>query len=538
MDKKFIDFKKINDWEIETDTGFKPIYSIYKTIPYQIYHLTFEDNITLKCADTHILYDVNYNEVYVNQLKINDVYQTKYGNKKILNISIENEENMYDISVDDSNHRYYTNDVLSKNTDTVCAYLLWCINFNHDFTIGVLANNGKKAREVLGRIKKMFEFLPWWLKGGIIEWNKSNITLSNGSTAFANATTEESLTGYTVNIVYADEFALVENDEEFYVSAFPTISSGTSSKFIITSTPRDLNLFYKLVQDSLSNNNDFVTKIYPWWYHPNRDEEWKESILKNMNYNNEKFRREYECIFSIASETLIDGTALSKLKPTTPIFYNKYFNIYEYPKEDNNYIIIVDSAEGTGKDYSTTIVINVTHKPYNVVFVYRNNEISPLLFSNVVYDTCVKYNNGFLLIESNSIGSLVANELFNTYDYDNMYLSSKFDLDFASDDVTLGVKITYRNKTIGCTVLKTIIENNNLIVNDSTIIEELKSFVRYKKSYRASRHKNDDTVSCLILFSWFSIQQQYEMITEQNFKSYIKDNMTYEPLNFYLDDGA
>ena len=123
---KFIDNIELdNGWEIETDTGFKPISKIYKTVEYEKYILKTINEV-LECADNHIVFDENYNEVFVKDLKSGDKIQVKNGVETV--ISIENthiKENMYDITVDDENHRYYTNGILSHNTTTTVCFLLW-----------------------------------------------------------------------------------------------------------------------------------------------------------------------------------------------------------------------------------------------------------------------------------------------------------------------------------------------------------------------------------------------------------------------------
>ena len=69
---KFIDNIELdNGWEIETDTGFKHISKIYKTIEYEKYILKTINEV-LECADNHIVFDENYNEVFVKDLKSGD----------------------------------------------------------------------------------------------------------------------------------------------------------------------------------------------------------------------------------------------------------------------------------------------------------------------------------------------------------------------------------------------------------------------------------------------------------------------------------
>ena len=48
-------------------------------------------------------------------------------------------------------------------------------------------------------------------------------------------------------------------------------------------------------------------------------------------------------------------------------------------------MITVDVARGLGNDYSAFIVFDITEFPYKVVAKYRNNEIKPMLFPNIIH---------------------------------------------------------------------------------------------------------------------------------------------------------
>ena len=117
MNKKFIESKKIDDYEVLTDSGWIDINAIHKTIKYDIWILK-TDNFSLKCADNHIVFDEQFNEIYIKNLVINDNIITKNGIEKVVFIEkTEDIINMYDLELDvKSNKRYYTNGILSHNT--------------------------------------------------------------------------------------------------------------------------------------------------------------------------------------------------------------------------------------------------------------------------------------------------------------------------------------------------------------------------------------------------------------------------------------
>jgi len=116
FDRKFIDTIELDEWEVETDTGWSDIKAIGKTIEYDEWLLK-TDKLELVCADTHIVFDEYFNEVFIKDLKIGDRIITKNGIESVqicYNTNIKS--NMYDLQLDDINHRFYTNDILSHNS--------------------------------------------------------------------------------------------------------------------------------------------------------------------------------------------------------------------------------------------------------------------------------------------------------------------------------------------------------------------------------------------------------------------------------------
>lgn len=118
IERKFINTWDIEDFQILTDDGFVDIKSLHETIPYIKYHIETFNGLTLDCADNHIVFDENMNEIFVKNLRNEDKIMTANGIDTIICVECTNiEENMYDFELDEnSNHRYYTNSILSHNT--------------------------------------------------------------------------------------------------------------------------------------------------------------------------------------------------------------------------------------------------------------------------------------------------------------------------------------------------------------------------------------------------------------------------------------
>ena len=117
-DKKFTRSVKLEDYQILTDNGFVDIEYLHETIPYIIWNLKLSNGYELECADDHIVFDSEMNEIFVKDLKIGDRISTDNGNSIVIDIvETDRSENMYDFELSESSdRRYYTNGILSHNT--------------------------------------------------------------------------------------------------------------------------------------------------------------------------------------------------------------------------------------------------------------------------------------------------------------------------------------------------------------------------------------------------------------------------------------
>ena len=137
----------------------------------------------------------------------------------------------------------------------------------------------------------------------------------------------------------------------------------------------------------------------------------------------------------------------------------------------------MDVARGLGNDYSAFVVFDITEFPYKVVAKYRNNEIKPMLYPSVIKDVAKGYNGAWVLVEVNDIGEQVANILHYDLEYDNMLMAAMrgragqiVGHGFSGKKSQMGVRTTAQVKKLGCSNLKTLIEDNKLITLDYEII--------------------------------------------------------------------
>ena len=436
----------------------------------------------------------------------------------------------------------------SGKSTAVVGYILHYILFNQDKNVALLANKAELARELLDRLKKAYENLPLWLQQGIVVWNKGSIELENGSKIIATSTTGSAARGQSFSLVFLDEFAFVPHGlaDDFFKSVYPTISSGQETKMIIVSTPKGMNHFYRMWTEAEEGRSNFLPLTVNWWETPGRDERWKEEQIANTS--EEDFEQEFACNFLGTSNTLINTNTLRNLTFVRPIFQKQGFDQYANIEPGHEYIITVDTSRGVGGDFSAFTVVDVSDIPYRVVAKYRDKNISPLLYPELIYNVANNFNQAFVLVEINDIGEQIANILYRDLEYENLFITAmkgragqRVGGGFGKN-AQLGVRTTKQVKRIGCSTLKDLIEDQKIIIEDFDIIEELSNFISKRESYEADEGHHDDLVMCLVLFGWLIRQEYFKDLTNSDIRQKFladKEEMLDEemlPFGFY-DDG-
>jgi len=418
----------------------------------------------------------------------------------------------------------------SGKSTTVVSYLLHYVVFNDNVNVGILANKASTAKDLLGRLQLAYENLPKWMQQGVQVWNKASLELENGSKIIAASTSASAVRGMSFNIIFLDEFAFIPNHiaDEFFSSVYPTISSGKTTKVIIVSTPKGMNHFYRLWHDAERGRNEYIPTDVHWSEVPGRDDKWKEQTIANTSP--QQFQQEFECDFLGSSDTLISSSKLRSLVFDNPIKSNKGLDIYEHPKDEHHYIITADVARGVESDYSAFIVFDITSFPWRVVGKYRNNQIKPMLFPNIIQEVAEAYNKAYVLIEINDIGEQVANILHFDLEYDHILMCAMrgragqiVGQGFSGNKSQLGLKMSKTVKKIGCSNLKTLVEDDKLLFNDYEIISELTTFVQKNQSFEAEEGANDDLSMCLVIFSWLVVQPYFKEMTDNDVRKRIYD---------------
>lgn len=241
----------------------------------------------------------------------------------------------------------------------------------------------------------------------------------------------------------------------------------------------------------------------------------------NLYYSNNIIS--HNCEFLGSVDTLIAPSKLKSLVYEHPKTRNASLDVYEDPVDNHDYVVTVDVARGVGIDYSAFVVVDITSFPHKIVGKYRNNEIKPMLFPNIIWEIAKSYNQAFILCEVNDVGDQVASILQYDLEYQNLLMCSMrgragqvVGQGFSGKKTQLGVKMSKTVKKVGSLNLKTMIEENKLIIQDYEIISELTTFIQKNNSFEAEDGCNDDLAMCLVIYAWLVSQDYFKELTDQD----------------------
>lgn len=505
----FVESKYILDYNrrVKTPFGYQRIEEIHKTKILKSLKFIHERG-ELTVAEFHT-FIIDEEEFQANEMRVGDHLDTVDGKSKILEILDAGEQELYDITLDQSefeNYWYYTGGVLSHNSGksiTVACYLSWLYNFHKNLTIGIVANRVAQAREFLQNVKDIFSRLPIWLMQGTTIWNKRDIANEIGSRILTDAPSQDAFRGYTCNVLCIDECAFIKTSvwEEFADSVFPSQSALAWKKNIIISTAKGLNHFYDLVQkaklDDMQPNSKTAFIEVHWDEVPRYDskgnlmepEEFKRQIIKR--YGRVYFEQNYGNSFVGSSETLIAPEVLAELQHKNTIaVWDDMLRIYAEPKENHTYIMSVDAAK-EGKDYFAIQVIDVTEMPFRQVAA-ANLQVDYLTMPDFLYEWGARFNTAHMIIENNEgAGQSIADMLVNHFEYPNIYYQdNKYKYP--------GFRTTKSTRDSIIRMLQILINSHKLEICDKETISEFQRFELVNDKYQASSG-HDDLVMALAI---------------------------------------
>lgn len=558
---KIQDTLELNGYEVLTDSGYQPMTSIHITKPFTTWEVITSTGRTLKCADTHILFDSNYKQVYVKDLLVGDTVMTNNGPENIVQIkTFKPKVQMFDATVDHTDHRYYTNGFLSHNTITASIYNAWYLIFNTDKNTLILANKSDTTKEIIDKTKVVIENLPFFMKPGINKYDVLNVRCDNGCRLVGQSTTAKSGIGFTIHNLFLDEFAHIHPAivDAFYENVYPTLSSSKVSRITITSTPNGFNKFYQIYQAAERGENEYNSMRVDWWEHPDRNDEWYERELGNLG-SIEAFNRQYGNEFVNSSNLLLDPVDLKKMRKNKKKYTNQELDQFEdisvdvsgalefHPDfdvemcrtEDRYWLFTVDIAEGNGGDYSVINIfeivpmdlkeINNVNTPgamydffkLEQVGRFRSNEHVIEDFAKVLYTLAIDVfysENVKLIVEYNTYGTVLFQYLRTIFPQRNDFddeMVVRFKHRHDSKTLKPGIKLKSDNKAIFCQNFAKLYKNNRINITDDETVNEASLFGKGRNGGYAAQMGHDDIIITAITATEFFNTTDYADYIEE-----------------------
>lgn len=419
-----------------------------------------------------------------------------------------------------SEHRFVIDMQCRQSGKTTCvgAFLLWYMTFHEHKEIFVLANKEKQAIEILTRVRKALLDMPFFLSPGVVKYGSTEVEFDNGSKIVAYATSSDSIRGRAAALLYIDEVAFIENDMDFWESTFPAVSQSETSKVIMTSTPKgQRGLFYKTWMEAEPDedgmDNGFHRVLVSWERVPTyvKDPMWSQKQIKKLG--EARFKQEFGCSFKGSVGSLVSSTTIENMVSKSPkIEMDEWTKIYHKYIQGNKYIAVADVGGGVGIDYSVCRVMDVTTYPYKTAALYRNNEISPMLFPHVIVSMCEAYGECYVLPEiNNDMGGQAITVLYYDLEYEYVLKTGSdkqkgTGTKIGGKGAKPGLRTNMRTRSVGCSNMKSMIENNLILVDDLETIYELGNFIAVGDRYEADSGCHDDCVMTLVIFAWLAKQ--------------------------------
>jgi hypothetical protein len=445
---------------------------------------------------------------------------------------------------------------------TICSaiFIAWYLLFNFDKNALILANKGATTKEIMDKTKVILGHLPFFMKPGVLKNDVYEMKFDNGCRMVGQTTTGKAGIGFTIHLLFLDEFAHVHPNfvNSFYENVYPTLSSSKVSRIIITSTPNGYNLFYEIYKAAVSGNNEYAAFKVDWWQVPGRDEKWKEQEVKNLG-SEEAFNRQYGNQFLASSNLLLQGSTIKRLQghKTKYIYHDfeefeniqmelerymlwdpKFDTVYCTDKE-RFYLFSVDTAEGNGGDYSVINIFEVrnmgmedfdklvspgaTRDFFGLYQIARfaSNEHSIEDFAKVLYTLALDIfdpENVKIVLEWNYNGALVMKHLQTLFPQRNEFDESmvcRFKHRHDAKNVSYGLKVKKDNKVVLCQNFKKYIEQRRMLVTEEDTIRQLETFGKTASGSYGGQLGNDDLAMSSIIATEFLMTADFSDFVEE-----------------------
>lgn len=445
---------------------------------------------------------------------------------------------------------------------TICSsiFVAWYLIFNFDRNALIMANKGVTTQEIIDKTKTIFENLPFFLKPGIIKNDVFGMRFDNGCRLIGQTTTKKSAIGFTIHLLFLDEFAHVDPNivESFYENVYPTLSSSKVSRIIITSTQNGFNKFQQIYTGAEKGLNEFKHFKVDWWEIPGRDEDWYAQELKNLG-SEEAFLRQYGTVFVSGDRMLLTGLELKYLESTqTPyeaiqftdlddidvdykeeFTWREDFDPDELDDPDNYFVVSIDVAAGNEGDNSIANFFKIEPLEYDdlkylskttniydyfklkQVGRFKSNIHSIEDFAKVVYTMVIDImypENIKMVLEWNTFGGEFLKNMETVFSKRNDFAEEiivKFKHRVDARSEKLGLRLRSDNKAIYCINFKKLLGQHRFDISCKDNINEGKTFSKMANgSYAAANGTDDLIMTCVNLTEFLNSVDYQEFIEE------------------------
>lgn len=455
-------------------------------------------------------------------------------------------------------------------------FIVWFILNHPEKNILILSKTGDKVKELMRKVKSILKRLPFFLKPGIRENNVFTMEFEHDVLLVAEKTTPDSGASFTVHLLYIDEFALLPENiiNEFYRTAYPTISSSETAKIIITSTPRGMNKFWEIYTGALEGKNYYNPLRTDYWEVPNHDEEWKKRQIADLG-SEEDFNQEFGCQFLSGSKMLLRPKQAKKLKKMAIEFVHRDIEVFDdldivygptisedgvqvtdsllkwHPKfnldslfyEETRFALTIDLAGGEEGDFTVVNIFQIlpmtrdnienVMKRRNFtsekdffklvqVGIFRSNttgldDLAVFLYHLII--DVMEQENLKAVLEMNFDGKDLINRIGELYGEKNEieedHVFVKFTHSQKKGEKKSGIKVNAENKKKGGNLLIDKIKINQIVPLEKTTINELLALGKNKKGSFESQIGHDDAgMTCVNLTHYFETIDYSDQIEE------------------------
>lgn len=398
----------------------------------------------------------------------------------------------------------------------VAGYALWLMLFNNDKSILCVATKQDTAKNLVGRLKTMYNGLPSWLHSKLEEDNKLSLRFANGSQIKAVPSSPDAGRSESLSLLIVDEAAHIDNAEEIWNAASNALASGGQA--ILLSSPNGVgNFFHKewvKATDQTISGFKFHPIFLDWKVHPDRNAEWRK--METQKLGEQQAAQEHDADFITTGNSFIPGHLIKEyqdklvLEPIGKRGIDSNLWVWQYPDPNKSYIVSADCARGDGNDYSTMQIIDI--ESLEQVAEYRG-KIDTKMFGNLLYALASEYNDALLVVENNTIGWAVIQVLIDRQ-YKNLFYMTD-DLKYVDGEKqytgklyqeqkksTAGFTTSLRTRPLILSKLNDYMRDKEVKIRSIRTINELYTFIWDGSKVLARDGYNDDLIMSLSIGLW------------------------------------